>query len=214
MTGDGTRNDGHGDERAEPRQEAKDGRQDGPHEDRKDGRQDDLAWRDRLAAQLLGGSRAKETFSFSPAGSTALEIALGKARSELTYLLEFGRAHHLPIVGNVMGDEVWIRLGDTTLKFTLDRAAVTMTALVVGQPPVVMSWDDAGQRIARETGDVIDVDAFVRSAVDATVTAWRRTSSPPPAALVTEKVTVTLPDPREYEVARPDRQNPEQEPKE
>ena len=206
MTGDGTRKDGHGDERTEPRHGTTDGNQDGPH--------DDLAWRNRLAAQLLGGSRAKETFSFSPAGSTALEIALGKARSELTYLLEFGRAHHLPVVGNVMGDEVWIRLGDTTLKFTLDRAAVAMTALVVGQPPVVMSWDDARQRIARETGDVIDVDAFVRSAVDATVAAWRRTSSPPPAALITEKVTVTLPDPREYEPAPPDRRDPEQEPKE
>ncbi len=203
MTGEGARKDGQGDE---PRHGPADGRQDGP--------QDDLAWRNRLAAQLLGGSRAKETFSFSPAGSTALEIALGKARSELTYLLEFGRAHHLPIVGNVMGDEVWVRLGDTTLKFTLDRAAVAMTALVVGQPPVRMSWDAARQGIAGETGDVIDVDAFVRSAVDATVAAWRRTSSPPPAALVTEKVTVTLPDLREYEPAQPDRQDPEQEPKE
>jgi hypothetical protein len=202
MTGDGARNDGHGDERAEPRHEAT------------DGQEDDRAWRNRLAAQLLGGSRAKETFSFSPAGATALEIALGKARSELTYLLEFGRAHHLPIVGNVMGDEVWIRLGDTTLKFTLDRAAVAMTALVVGQPPVVMWWDAEGQRIAREKGDAVDVDAFVRSAVDATVAAWRRTSSPPPAALITEKVTVTLPDPREYEVAESDPPNPEQEPKE
>jgi hypothetical protein len=113
-----------------------------------------------------------------------------------------------------MGDEVWIRLGDTTLKFTLDRAAVAMTALVVGQPPVVMWWDAEGQRIAREKGDAVDVDAFVRSAVDATVAAWRRTSSPPPAALITEKVTVTLPDPREYEVAESDPPNPEQEPKE
>ena len=108
-----------------------------------------------------------------------------------------------------MGDEVWIRLGDTTLKFTLDRAAVAMTALVVGQPPVLMSWDAARQSIARETGEVIDVDAFIRSAVDATVAAWRRTSSPPPPALITEKVTVTLPDPREYEPAQPDRHDPE-----
>jgi hypothetical protein len=159
---------------------------------------DDKEWRSRLAEQLLGGAggkRASATFSFSPEGATALEIAFGKARSELTYLLEFGRAHHLPVVGNVMGDEVWIRLGETTLKFTFERAEGKIVAGVAGHASATLAWDDAQRTIVGTGGAPVDVEQYVRGALDATVTAWRAASAklaPRRESSITE--TVTLPD--------------------
>ncbi len=172
---------------------------------------DDATWRSRLVAELLGGHRASASFSFSPEGATALEIALGKARSELTYWLELGRAHHLPVVGNVMGDEVWIRLGESTLRFTLDRTASLVTTSAAGKAATTMAWDAARRTIVDGEGAPVDVDALVRASVDAIVSAWRATDVAP-ARPSTGHASVTLPDPREYEVQAPSAASPREEP--
>jgi hypothetical protein len=135
-------------------------------------------WRTRLAEQLLSaqdpseGDRPTVEGLARVSGPTAMEIAFGKARSELTYVLEFGRAHHLPIVGNVVGDDVWIRLGETKLGFHLDRPSAKITATVVGED-ASMTWDAKSRAIVMSSGKAIDVEWFVRDAIDATVRAWK-----------------------------------------
>jgi hypothetical protein len=138
-------------------------------------------WRTRLASELLArenaagagaDARTSARDAFAPSGPTAMEIAFGRARSELTYVLELGRAHHLPIVGSVVGDDVWIRIGEARLAFTLDRAALAIAAKVVGRDETTLAWDDAARAVTAG-GAAIDVDAFVREAIDATVRAWK-----------------------------------------
>ena len=138
-------------------------------------------WRTRLAEELLSAqdkATGDRPTAFGPpliSGPTAMEIAFGKARSELTYVLELGRAHHLPIVGNVVGDDIWIRLGETKLAFRFDRTASKIAGTVVGQD-ALLSWDPQSRAIVTRIGKPIDVEWFVRDAIDATVRAWK---SPP-----------------------------------
>jgi hypothetical protein len=160
-------------------------------------------WRNRLAEQLLGnpehahdGNRPKAPASAMISGVTAMEIAFGKARSELTYVLELGRAHHLPIVGSVVGDEVWIRLGETKLVFQLDRATPKVTAKAHGRSDTRMTWDAASRAIVTDGNKVIDVEWFVRDAIDATVRAWKAESAAVSAADKTIE-TNTMPDDKE-----------------
>ena len=139
-------------------------------------------WRTRLAEELLSaqqpseGDRPTVEGLTMVSGPTAMEIAFGKARSELTYVLEFGRAHHLPIVGSVVGDDVWIRLGETKLGFRLDRTTSKITATVVGQD-ASMTWDPKSRAIVTGSGKAIDVEWFVRDSIDATVRAWKGPSN-------------------------------------
>ncbi len=145
-------------------------------------------WRTKLAAELLGDRKTAEPFDFSPSGLTALEIAFGQARSEVTYVLELGRAHGVPVVGNVIGDDVWLRLGATTVRFAIDRNQQRIVAQVPGRPDDTISWDGAKRSLAR-AGEPCDIKAFVRSALDATVAAWKKA----PAAPTTSSTARELP---------------------
>jgi hypothetical protein len=132
-------------------------------------------WRARLAVDLLGGDDAapvSRRARLAPEGPTAVEIAFGKARSELTYVLELGRAHHRPVVGSVVGDEIWIRLGEAKLSFRFDRRTTAVHALIVGRE-ATLAWDDGRRAIVSGGGDVVDVESFVREAVDETVRAFK-----------------------------------------
>src|SRR5271156_6082379 len=100
-------------------------------------------WRARLAVELLGEDEVEpisQRLTFAPEGATAMEIAFGQARSELTYVLELGRAHHLPVVGAVVGDEIWIRIGEAKLSFRLDRQATVIHANVSAADST-LTWD-------------------------------------------------------------------------
>ena len=72
-------------------------------------------WRGRLASELLGtpGSAGAQSSGApsSSTGTTALEIVIGHARSEMAYVLEFGRAHGLPVTGSIFGDDSGLRRG-------------------------------------------------------------------------------------------------------
>ena len=135
----------------------------------------DHEWRARLAAELIGESGiqpASQRATFAPDGATAMEIAFGHARSELTYLLELGRAHHLPVVGVVAGDEIWVRLGESKISFRFDRQATVIHASVAGAESS-LSWDPKVRAVVTNDGRAVDVQTLVQSAIDATVRAFK-----------------------------------------
>ncbi len=132
-------------------------------------------WRARLAAELLGEDEVEpisQRMTFAPEGATAMEIAFGQARSELTYVLELGRAHHLPVVGAVVGDEIWIRLGESKLTFRLDRQATVIHANIAAADST-LTWDPKGRAIVTSAGKAVDMQSFVQGAIDATVRAFK-----------------------------------------
>jgi hypothetical protein len=130
-------------------------------------------WHRKLVQELVGGTPA----GFVPDAAAALEIAFGKARSEVTYVLEVARAHRIPATGNVVGDDVWLQLGDGRVRFTLNRRE---GHVVVARP---------GHDEGRVRADIpqVDLGVLAREAIDALVASWRqlpasdrRPSAPPP----------------------------------
>lgn len=110
---------------------------------------------------------------------TALEIALGHARSEITYVLELGRAHGLPFAGHVHGDDVWLVLGDgrAMVRFTYDRRHFAIAVRAPGQDERKVAWDDKSSALT--CGGLLFDDeqmkTVVRSSIDAAVVAWKAT---------------------------------------
>jgi hypothetical protein len=141
-------------------------------------------WRLNLAAKLLGDGGAERANSFAATGTTALEIAFGQARSEATYVLELARAHGVPATGNVIGDEVWVRLGTSTARFTMDRGERRIRASSPGRSEAAIVWDEGKRHLALD-GEAVDMQRFVRDAIDAMVSAFK--STPPPAVSSTSR---------------------------
>jgi hypothetical protein len=135
-------------------------------------------WHRKLVEELVGSTPRGAGFAPPADGAAAaLEIAFGKARSAVTYVLELGRAHRIPVAGSVTGDDVWFQLGGSgRVRFTLNRREAHV---VVARP---------GQDEVRVRGDAKDADlgAMAREAIDALVAGWRalpvsqRTPSAPP----------------------------------
>jgi len=131
-------------------------------------------WRSRLTEQLIGPTSQRTPLSGAGVeASTALEVALGQARSEMTYVLELGRAHALPITGSVTGDDIWIRVGATTLRFNYSRRAGVIVATVVGREDQQLRWNPERRAVLLHSGEILDARTFVREAIDATVGSWR-----------------------------------------
>ena len=137
-------------------------------------------WRQSVAARLLDDKVAEGQISFAPNGATALEIAFGQARSEVSYVLEFARAHGVPATGNVIGDDVALKLGDSTLRFKIDRLVSKIRVSFTGRDDDTLSWDDARKSLARGT-EPVEMQAYVREAID-TAVGGLRTSVPPKKA--------------------------------
>jgi hypothetical protein len=133
-------------------------------------------WRERLAAQLLGAA-APSPRDFSPGAVTALEIAFGHARSEVTYVLEFARAHALPATGSVIGDEVSLTLGRGTVRLRIDRRERCITVTVPGEDLAQLTWDETRRAVVRAGGGEVEMRTFVRAAIDALVADWRASAS-------------------------------------
>ena len=133
----------------------------------------DDEWRAKLADQLLGTTTAiGDRATFVPDAAASMEIAFGKARSELAYVLELGRSNSVPVVGSILGDDVWIRLGAAELRFVFDRGAKVVRATVNGRV-TTLNWDARQRAIATSDGKLVDMDFFVRESIDATVKTFR-----------------------------------------
>jgi len=113
--------------------------------------------------------------SMNPSADTALEIAFGYARSEVTYVLELARTHKQKAAGAVAGDQVWLTLGDARLAFAFDRKGRTITVQVPGQDEATLTYDAAKHAVVGPGGEPVDMRAKVRQAIDATVAAWKGT---------------------------------------
>jgi hypothetical protein len=151
-------------------------------------------WREQLAGRLLG-TAAVAPNDFSPTAPTALEIAFGHARSEVTYVLELARAHAVPARGSVIGDDISLRLGEGVLRFHISRREQTITATVPGRDEERLHWDAARRTMALSDGSAIEMKPFVRGAIDAVVNGFRQKSpSQNPRASTVRDLPVTKPD--------------------
>ncbi len=155
-------------------------------------------WRERLASELVGGAGATGASGppSSSEGIVALEIVIGHARSEMTFVLELGRAHGLPVTGSIFGDDVWVRIGATTLRFNLSRRAGVIVTSVVGRGDSQLKWSPERRSVVDPEGAPLDAISFVRGAVDATVGAWKASGHPQVtiSALKARPREPTLPD--------------------
>ena len=132
-------------------------------------------WRSRLTEQLLGPPGSSPTRT-DPAA--LLEIVVGNARSELAYVLELGKTHGLPITGSITTDDMWIRVGATTLRFNYSRRAGVIVASIVGREDQQLRYDAAKLAVVTPTGEPLDAPTYVREAIDATVNAWKVSGKP------------------------------------
>jgi hypothetical protein len=140
-------------------------------------------WHRKLVEQLVADTPS----GFVPDAATSLEIAFGKARSAVTYALEVARAHRVPATGSVIGDDVWLALGEGRVRFTLNRREGHVLVQRPGQDELRLRGDVAtagGGSGSGNAGD--DLGALARASIDGLVAAWRaqplrkRTPSAPP----------------------------------
>jgi hypothetical protein len=128
-------------------------------------------WRSRLETRLLSakmGSAARRT----PEPGQMLDVAFGRIRSELSYVLDFGRAHGVPVHGKVDGDDLQLAIGGTQLRFRLDRRAHTIETHVPGRANVPLKWSAQERGIVGPKGERVDVELFVREGIDVVVSEW------------------------------------------
>jgi hypothetical protein len=133
-------------------------------------------WREQLAGRLLGEAPATPG-DFSPSAATALEIAFGKARSEVTYVLEFARTHGVPATGSVIGDEVSLRRGEGVVRLRIDRREQTILAVSPNREDERLRWDGGKRTMVRADQSPIEMKAYVREAIDAVVSGYHAASA-------------------------------------
>jgi hypothetical protein len=133
-------------------------------------------WRSRLNESLLGPAGSSP--QSRPEPGVLLEIVLGQARAELTYVLELGKTHSLPVTGSVTTDDMWIRVGATTLRFNYSRRAGVIVASVIGREDQQLRYNADTKAVVTPDGEPLDATAYVRDAIDATVNAWKASGKP------------------------------------
>src|SRR5580700_9566319 len=132
-------------------------------------------WHRRLARDIVAETPAGKL----PEGDATLEIAFGDARAAVTYALELARAHRLPAAGSVIGDHLWMRLGDGRVRLTLNRRAATVEAdLSLGAPSgegrtTTVRWRDGEAGLVDDGGAPADLGTVARSAIDALIADWK-----------------------------------------
>jgi hypothetical protein len=130
-------------------------------------------WRQKQLQQIVPDAQKKAQ---ELAAATQLEIALGHARSEIAYALELARANNnqggrVAAGGQVYGDEVWMSLGEHRLSFLFNRRELHIDVVIPGQAPTTITFD--GQKLVMSGGTPVDMHAFVRAAIDTTVSLWK-----------------------------------------
>lgn len=138
------------------------------------------SWHRAVARALAVPALAEDLAEF--------EIAFGRVREVVSYVLELARAHRLPASGNVIGDDVWIRFGQARARFTLNRRE---GVLVVQTPQLEqrLAWSKELHGVVDGARRPCDAKAIARSAMDELILAWQTDRSP----------RLPAPSAREYE---------------
>ena len=131
------------------------------------------SWHRAVARALAVPTLAEELAEF--------EIAFGRIREVVTYVLELARAHRLPASGNVIGDDVWILFGQERARFTLNRreeVLIVRTTKLEQRFP----WSKELHSVVDSSGRPCDVKALARSAMGELIAQWQADRSPRLAA--------------------------------
>jgi hypothetical protein len=105
-------------------------------------------------------------------GGAELESAFGNVRSVVVYVLELGRAHRLAATGNVLGDDVWLALGQGSIRFTLNRREEVIQVRSLGGEQR-LTWNRSRGSLVDPNGAAHDLTSIVRGAIDELVAHWR-----------------------------------------
>ena len=133
-------------------------------------------WHGKLARDLVSPEvpvAAAASLLGTVDGSTSLEIGLGRARSALAYALELARAHRVPALGSLAGDDVWLQLGSGRIRFTLNRREGHVVVKQPGRPEARVGWDEVARKLVDRAGGSADLGAIARDAIDVLVADWR-----------------------------------------
>ncbi len=146
-------------------------------------------WHNRIARDIVAETPAGKLAD----GDAMLEVAFGSARAAVSYALELARAHRLPAAGSVAGDHLWLRLGDGSVRVTLNRRASLVEADVsrafrAGGHLTTVRWKEDERGLVDEQGSATDLGAIARSAIADLVADWKAlrperkklSSAPPP----------------------------------
>jgi hypothetical protein len=126
-------------------------------------------WHRRVSGQLVARTRARGQSD----AESALEIAFGRVRAAMAFVLEFARAHRVMIAGNVAGDDVWLQLGnDARARCTLNRRDGHVVLRVPGHDGRVVRWDADRQMLVDGAGANVDLAGEAHAALEALVAAW------------------------------------------
>jgi len=139
------------------------------------------SWHQKLATEILSDSAPRAGVD----GAAQLEIAFGKARAALAYVLELARAHRLAATGSVVGDSVWLQLGHGRVRLTLNRreSHVIVRSLDFESK---LRWDDVSRSVVDDRGKRREVESAAKEAIDELVATWklhpsqRLSTAPPP----------------------------------
>src|SRR5258708_23644849 len=148
-------------------------------------------WHSRLARDIVAETRVGRLDD----AEAMLEVAFGNARAALTYALELARAHRLPAAGSVVGDQLWMRLGDGRVQLTLNRRASVVEADVslasqsedraggsgAAAKTKRVRWREDERALFDDQGAATDLGAVARSAIDALIADWKARPAPPKA---------------------------------
>jgi hypothetical protein len=129
--------------------------------------------RDLMSRRAPGAAPAARAGDRFVDGPTSLEIGLGRARSAVAYVLEMARAHRIPATGSLAGDDVWMQLGDTRVRFTLNRREGHVVVTRPGRGETRVRWDEAARALADGDGALADLGAIARDAIEVVVADWR-----------------------------------------
>ncbi len=105
------------------------------------------------------------------------EIAFGRAREALAYVLELARAHRLPVSGNLAGDDVWVAFGQARVRFTLNRREGHVVVRGIHREER-LTWNKSVRALVDVKNRTHDLPAIARVAIDELVVQWQTANSP------------------------------------
>jgi hypothetical protein len=127
------------------------------------------SWHRAVARALAVPALAEDLAEF--------EIAFGRMREVVAYVLELARAHRLPASGNTMGDDIWILFGQARARFTLNRREGALLVRTV-RLEQRLAWSRDLRCVVDASRRPCDVKALARSAMDELITQWQAERSP------------------------------------